>query len=121
MYAAKFNSTEEYFTKKLWGDNYFDPTQKKWIKENIGSDGKELQRGFVQFIMEPIIKLINNIEKDNLEPVFKTVEKLGLTIDKTHREMKGKFLMKAIMSEWINAADSLLSMIITKLPSPVEA
>lgn len=33
--------------KKLWGDNYYDPSVKQFITTNVGSDGKKLQRAFV--------------------------------------------------------------------------
>ena len=64
--------------KKLWGDNYYDPSSKKWITTDIGSDGKKLQRAFVEFIMDPIIRLIKNIMDDKKEAVFKIVSSLGI-------------------------------------------
>ena len=66
--------------QKLWGDNYFDPSIKQWITSDTGSDGKKLQRGFVQYIMEPIIRLVKNIMSDNKEAVFKICAKLGVTM-----------------------------------------
>jgi len=41
----------------LWGDNYFDAKTKKWKKEAVNDEGKELKRAFCQFIMDPICKL----------------------------------------------------------------
>lgn len=57
IYAKKFNSDMEKLRKKFWGDNYFDAKAKKWTKENVNADGKEMKRAFVQFIMDPICKL----------------------------------------------------------------
>jgi elongation factor 2 len=37
------------------------------------------------------------------------------------KQLKGKDLFKNVFQKWINAADALLEMIITKLPSPVKA
>merc|ERR1712115_329567 len=43
---------------------------------------------------------------------------LGITLKGDDKHLTGKPLMKRAMQIWINAADTLLSMIITKLPSP---
>lgn len=44
--------------RKLWGDNYFDAEAKKWKVEPVSDSGKPLKRAFVQFIIDPIIKMI---------------------------------------------------------------
>jgi len=36
-------------------------------------------------------------------------------------KLEGKKLLKPVMSNWMNAADSLVDMIVNQLPSPVEA
>lgn len=33
--------------KKLWGDNFFDSTNKMWRSEAYSKDGKPLTRAFV--------------------------------------------------------------------------
>merc|ERR1719284_1522832 len=43
---------------------------------------------------------------------------LGIVLNGDDRQLVGKPLMKRTMQIWINAADTLLSMIVTKLPSP---
>ena len=56
--------------KKLWGDNYFDPVKKRWTTDPYTDDGTKLDRGFVQFIMKPILQLSKNIMDGNLEKVW---------------------------------------------------
>merc|ERR1719198_1844688 len=46
---------------------------------------------------------------------------LGITLKGDDRALVGKPLMKRTMQIWINAADTLLAMIVSKLPSPVVA
>merc|ERR1719424_725838 len=46
---------------------------------------------------------------------------LGIVLKGDERQLVSKPLMKRTMQIWINAADTLLSMIVTKLPSPVQA
>merc|ERR1719225_1241753 len=43
---------------------------------------------------------------------------LGIVLKGDEKNLTGKPLMKRTMQVWINAADTLLSMIVTKLPSP---
>jgi len=41
----------------LWGDNFFDKEKKCWTTNSESASGKSLKRCFVEFIMEPIIKM----------------------------------------------------------------
>merc|ERR1719434_585230 len=43
---------------------------------------------------------------------------LGIVLKGDDKQLQGKPLMKRTMQIWINAADTLLAMIVTKLPSP---
>jgi len=54
-------------------------------------------------------------QKEKYEKMMGT---LGITLKGDDRQLEGKPLMKRTMQIWINAADTLLSMIVTKLPSP---
>merc|ERR1719473_1590411 len=86
--------------KRLWGDSFFNSKKKTWtnVMQPEGCD-KPLQRAFCQFIMGPINQLMRAIMGDE-------------------KQLTGKPLMKRAMQVWINAADTLLSMIVMKLPSP---
>ena len=58
--------------KKFWGDNYYDSASKKWTTSEISEvDGRKLERGFVEFIMNPIIKMVKNIMSGDKELVKK--------------------------------------------------
>ncbi|CAD8174280.1 unnamed protein product [Paramecium pentaurelia] len=46
---------------------------------------------------------------------------LGLELTQEEQKLSGKFLLKAVMSKWINTADTLIEMIICHLPSSTEA
>merc|ERR1719336_2281866 len=56
-----------------------------------------------------------NDDKAKYEKMMTT---LGIVLTTEDKELEGKPLMKRTMQVWINAADTLLSMIVTKLPSP---
>jgi len=59
MYASKFGLSEQKMMNKLWGDNYWSPKEKKWVKQNDGT----LERGFNQFVLLPVFTIIDSISK----------------------------------------------------------
>jgi elongation factor 2 len=107
--------------KKLWGDNYFNPKEKKFTADSTGPEGKALPRAFVQFIMRPIISMCRNIFDENLDGVWKMCDQLELKLKADEKELRLKPLFKCIFQKWINAAEALLEQIIMKLPSPKKA
>jgi elongation factor 2 len=121
MYAAKWGITPDKMMKKLWGDNFFNAKTKKWSKKAQADDGTTLQRGFVQFILAPISSLFNAIMNDKTDSYNKMLEKLNINLPADARELTGKPLLKKVMQTWLPAADSLLEMIVTHLPSPAKA
>lgn len=64
IYSKKFKIDQKILAKKLWGDNYYDPTKRKFVTEDTTEDGRKLQRTFVEFIMDPIIRLMRNIMEE---------------------------------------------------------
>ena len=47
VYSEKFKIDNEKMVEKLWGDNYYDKTAKKFKTTEIADDGKKLERMFV--------------------------------------------------------------------------
>ena len=121
VYAEKFKIELPKLMQKFWGDNYFNPKEKKFTTNADDGAGGELPRCFVQFIMKPIITIIRNIMDGNLDVVWKMLDQLGVVLNTEQRERRLKDLMKIVCQKWINAAEALLEMIIMKLPSPVKA
>ena len=121
VYSKKFGIERSKMMQKLWGDNYFDQKGKKWKNHPESDDGKELKRAFVQFIMEPVIRLCRASMNGEMDKVDKMLKNLEINLKSEERTLQGKHLMKNIFQKWINAAEALLEMIILKLPSPVAA
>ena len=121
MYAAKFGVEFDKMMEKLWGDNFFDPKTKKWTKKHTGE--KTCMRAFVQFIYEPIRRVIDAAMNDNKEKLWPMLEKLGVKakLKPADFDLMGKPLMKRVMQTWLPADVALLEMIIYHLPSPATA
>merc|ERR1712076_153169 len=105
--------------KRLWGDSFFNAKKKTWTNVQQPEGCSEpLPRAFCQFIMTPINQLMRAIMDDQKEKYEKMMGTLGIVLKGDDKNLQGKPLMKRTMQIWINAADTLLSMIVTKLPSP---
>jgi len=121
IYASKFNMDKDKMMKRLWGDSFFNAKKKVWTNQ-MKPDGedKPLRRAFCQMIMDPISQMITatvNGDKEKWEGMLaKLTPPIKLTQDE--RQLEGKALMKRIMQIWLNAADTLLQMIVIHLPSP---
>merc|ERR1711870_139805 len=119
IYAAKMGVDKEKMMKRLWGDSFFNAKKKTWTNVQQPEGCSEpLPRAFCQFIMTPINQLMRAIMDDQKEKYEKMMGTLGIVLKGDDRQLVGKPLMKRTMQIWINAADTLLSMIVTKLPSP---
>jgi len=121
MYAAKFGVEYTKLMDKLWGNNFFDAKKNKWTTKQFNDDNTQNKRGFVQFILEPLMNLINAVMNNKTDVMNTMIEKLGIVLSAADREEKGKALMKIVMRTWIPASDALLEMIVNHLPSPAIA
>merc|ERR1711953_1250783 len=122
IYSSKMGVDKEKMMKRLWGDSFFNAKKKTWtnVQQPAGEDNP-LPRAFCQFIMTPINTLMNAIMNEDKAKYEKMMTTLGIVLKGDEKNLSGKPLMKRTMQVWINAADTLLSMIVTKLPSPRDA
>lgn len=114
MYASKFGVKITQMLQRLWGDNFFNTTTNKYTK-----DPEENQpRAFCVFALDPIMKLANAVHAGKKEVWSEMVAKLGIKLSSDDMELEGKKIIRKVMQQWINAAEALIEMIITQLPSP---
>ncbi|XBJ21886.1 hypothetical protein VPH35_000357 [Triticum aestivum] len=117
-YAPMFGMTEADMVKKLWGDNFYDHTTKKWTSVDTGS--KSCKRGFAFCCQEikKVIKVCINNQKDELG---RMLQKVGVNLRDDEKDLTGVALVKCVMQTWLPASTALLEMMICHLPSPLEA
>lgn len=126
MYSLKFGVEHKKMMEKLWGDNYYDPDTKKWVKtdrkEERKAEGKKaLKRAFVQFILDPIYGLFKAVMEKQVEKYTKMLGTLNVKLTSDEQDLRDKELLKRIMQKWLPAADALLEMMVLHLPSPKKA
>merc|ERR1712172_73830 len=113
---------KEKMMKRLWGDSFFNASKKTWTNVQQPEGCSEpLPRAFCQFIMTPINNMMRAIMDDDKAKYEKMMAAQGIVLKGDDKALTGKPLMKRTMQIWINAADTLLSMIVTRLPSPMVA
>jgi len=121
MYGAKFGTEPAKLMPRLWGDNYYDGAQKKFVKTPQGADGSPLKRTFAQFIMEPIYQVFKSCMNDQYDTVEKIMKTMNVKLPNDWKTNSQKKLMKLVMSHFLPAAEALLEMIVIHLPSPKKA
>ena len=68
--------------------------------------------------MDPICKMCQAIIDGNNEQYEKMLKTLEVELTQEDKLLTGKHLLKAVMSKWLPAADTLLEMMVLHLPSP---
>ncbi|KAF9500013.1 P-loop containing nucleoside triphosphate hydrolase protein [Pleurotus eryngii] len=120
-YAKKFGVDKEKMLSKLWGDNFFNPTTRKWTTKPTDGDGKPLERAFNMFVLDPIFSIFDATIHLKTDQIDQILEKLDIKLPTKERELDGKPLLKSIMRKFLPAGDALSEMIVINLPSPVTA
>ncbi|KAI8638875.1 elongation factor 2 [Parasitella parasitica] len=118
-YAKKFGVDKKKMMGKLWGENYFNPSTKKWTTKSTDANGKELERAFNMFVLDPIYRVFDSIMNFKKEQTNALLPKLEITLATEEKDLEGKALLKVVMRKFLPAGDALLEMICVHLPSPV--
>jgi len=115
FYADKFKIDPEKLMSKLWGENFFNKSTKKWSK----NQGEGFERAFNHFVLDPIFKVFDAIMNFKKEETAELLGKLGIQLKGDDKAKEGKELLKVVMRTWWPAGEALLQMIAIHLPSPV--
>lgn len=118
-YAKKFGVDKNKMMERLWGDSFFNPKTKKWVKSADAANGAE--RSFNQFILDPIFRIFDAFSKGKSDELVALCGKLDIKITNEEKELPGKGLLKAAMRKFLPAADALMEMMVIHLPSPLTA
>jgi len=118
MYSSKFGIEPAKLMKRLWGDQFYHPKEKKWSKTQSAG----YVRGFTQYILDPIYKVFHTCMKEPKDKALALIEKMGVKLTSEEKsELQEKQLLKTVMRNWLPAGEALLQMISIHLPSPYTA
>ncbi|KAG9917293.1 1 U5 small nuclear ribonucleoprotein component, partial [Aureobasidium melanogenum] len=105
------------FSKRLWGDIYFNPGSRKFTRRGTEPASK---RSFVNFVLEPIYKLYSHTISESPEDLKKTLESLGIHLKPTQLRANAKDLLKMACEQFFGPATGFVDMVVDHVPSPVE-
>ncbi|KAK5131309.1 hypothetical protein LTR08_001148 [Meristemomyces frigidus] len=113
--SAEFDSGE--FSKRLWGDIFFNPRSRKFTRKAVEERAK---RSFVHFVLEPIYKLYSHTISEGPDDLKKTLEELGITLKPSQLKANAKDLLKMVCEQFFGPATGLVDMVVQHIPSPKE-
>ncbi|KAF0984832.1 hypothetical protein FDP41_000731 [Naegleria fowleri] len=120
LFSKKMGMNKNTLQQTLWGDFYLNAKKKTISKKPLRDDQPNM---FVQFILQNIYNaydcvLINRDE----EKIKKMIQSLELNLSKAFLSKNDhKTQLKTLMNQWLPLSDSILEMVVTKLPNPQEA
>ncbi|CAB1341656.1 unnamed protein product [Coregonus sp. 'balchen'] len=83
------NYTE--FAKRLWGDIYFNPKTRKFTKKAPTSNS---QRSFVEFVLEPLYKILSQVVGDCDTSLPRVLDELGIHLVKEELKLNIRPLLR---------------------------
>ena len=114
LYAKKFDLSEELMSERLWGNNYFDSSDKTW-KDSGESSG----RAFNMFVLDPLDKIFRACLNDQTDKLCHMLVSLNVSFPSDDLKLDAKSRLIRVMQSWLPAHTVFFEMMAQKLPSPV--
>ncbi|KAM0839745.1 hypothetical protein ACQ4PT_060110 [Festuca glaucescens] len=118
-YASVYGVDESEIAKRLWGDYFFDSALNKWMDKHNGS--AYCARGFVKFCYDPINNIMKGCMQEDKSDLWGLCGELDVSLSNDEKNLMGEDLLKCIMQTWLPASTALIEMMISHLPSPLQA
>ncbi|XP_044152958.1 116 kDa U5 small nuclear ribonucleoprotein component [Bufo gargarizans] len=103
------------FAKRLWGDIYFNPKTRKFTKKAPTSSS---QRSFVEFILEPLYKILAQVVGDVDTTLPQTLEDLGIHLTKEELKLNIRPLLRLVCNRFFGEFTGFVDMCVQHIPSP---
>jgi len=104
------------FSRRLWGDMYFNSKTRKFTRKPPHGSA---QRSFVEFILEPLYKMLAQVVGDVDTCLPMLCEQLGIKLTKEESKMNIRPLLKLICSRFLGDFTGFTEMCKDHIPSPV--
>ncbi|XP_068659300.1 110 kDa U5 small nuclear ribonucleoprotein component CLO-like [Aristolochia californica] len=102
------------FAKRLWGDMYYHPEDRKFKRKPPMNGG---QRSFVQFILEPLYKIYSQVIGEHKKSVEATLAELGVTLSNSAYRLNVRPLLRLACSSVFGTATGFTDMLVEHIPS----
>ncbi|KAJ3233838.1 Elongation factor 2 [Chytriomyces hyalinus] len=114
-----FGSGEAY--GQALGRQLLYPATKKWTTKAQDANGKNLERAFNMFVLDPIYKLFDSIMSFRKDETVTLLEKLDVVFEPHEIELKARILLKVVMRKFLPVTNAILGRTCIHLPSTVTA
>lgn len=111
--------------KHRWG--FTIPSLARAYAKKEGKDAEKLVKpmwqksNFVQLMLKPLYQIYQSTEQGEKDFLKKALEVIGVELTEEEWLLTPKDLAKTILERWLPVANAILDMIITFVPSPMEA
>mmetsp|Transcript_1942 Transcript_1942/g.4164 ORF Transcript_1942/g.4164 Transcript_1942/m.4164 type:complete len:992 (-) Transcript_1942:146-3121(-) len=104
------------FARRMWGETYFHPQTRAFRRRAPEGGGP---RTFVQFILEPLYKLMTESISSSDTDLKATLAELGLPLKRAEHALDPKPVLKLIVSRFFGESYAgLVDSMVAHLPSP---
>ncbi|KAK7545544.1 elongation factor 2 [Phyllosticta paracitricarpa] len=105
------------FSKRLWGDIYFNPRSRKFSRKPLQEGAK---RSFVHWVLEPIYKLFSHTISESPEDLKETLGSLGIQLKPSQLKTDARELLKLACEQFFGTSGGFVDMVVRHVPSPTE-
>ncbi|EDQ85001.1 uncharacterized protein MONBRDRAFT_39046 [Monosiga brevicollis MX1] len=113
-YAADFNPIA--LAQRLWGDLWFNEETRSFVRKPPNSKSN---RSFVQFILEPMYKLMGQVVGDVDGSLESTLRDVGISLSHEERKLNIRPLLKVVCRRFYGESLGFTDMLRDFVPSPV--
>ncbi|KAI8920326.1 P-loop containing nucleoside triphosphate hydrolase protein [Powellomyces hirtus] len=118
LYSESYENFDvDAFSKRLWGDVYFNPEKRNFRRRPMDSTST---RTFVHFILEPLYKLYAQVIGEDEKSLKYTLSSLGIYLKSAQLSMDVKPLLRLVCEQFFGTVSGFVEMIVQKIPSPKE-
>uniref|UniRef100_A0A673GPI1 116 kDa U5 small nuclear ribonucleoprotein component n=1 Tax=Sinocyclocheilus rhinocerous TaxID=307959 RepID=A0A673GPI1_9TELE len=103
------------FAKRLWGDIYFNPKPRKFTKKAPNSNS---QRSFVEFVLEPLYKILSQVVGDVDTSLPRVLDELGIHLTKEELKLNIRPLLRLVCNRFFGEFTGFVDMCVQHIPSP---
>lgn len=116
LYANSYGNVNEHqLAKRMWGDIYYNKQTRKFTKKPPGNN---IQRTFVQFILEPLYKIFSHIVGDVDTCLPDICSELGIHLNKQEQKMNVRPLIRLVCSRFFGNFSGFTGMCVEHISSP---
>ena len=85
------------FSKRLWGDMYFNRAKRTFTKKPPAMDAP---RSFVEFLLEPLYKIFSQVVGDVDTTLPQVLDELGIVLSKTEMKLNIRPLLRLVCQKF---------------------